>query len=82
MDTTLQGAGRQNWISDNFGQLWHVVDSPGQTLGLWTQIKMHPTQVKQAPSAIKLHCHLHMPILQLICWKSSNDILALQNGSC
>ena len=33
----LQGAGRRNWVSDNFGRDWEAVPSPGTLprLGPW-----------------------------------------------
>lgn len=51
-----QGAGPQNWISDDYGSLWHAVDSPGRTLGFWTQIKMHPFQVGKSSDICVYGC--------------------------
>ncbi|KAK9806438.1 hypothetical protein WJX73_007437 [Symbiochloris irregularis] len=40
----LQGAGTSNWVSVDFGERWQRVDTPGSTIGFWTQIKLHSTQ--------------------------------------
>lgn len=40
----VQGAGRSNWVSTDYGVRWERVDSPGNTIGFWAQIKLHYVQ--------------------------------------
>ncbi|KAK9828958.1 hypothetical protein WJX72_003046 [[Myrmecia] bisecta] len=40
----IQGPGLHHWTTEDFGASYKAVDTPGKTLGLWHELKIHPTQ--------------------------------------
>lgn len=42
----FQGAGYKHWITDDFGQTFYSVDTPGKTMGWWNDFKLHPNREK------------------------------------
>ena len=54
----VQGAAYHHWVSNDFGQLWQRIDTPGKTRGYWSQIRLHPTQQDWMLALVRRHeCH-------------------------